>query len=369
LRKLRLGLPIALLSIAVFCVSCGDPLYYYISQETPVENPKIPGSPTKLVKTDAGNLYVGNPSGIWQYSAANPGVWTGSSKPDGDNVVDIAAVGNYLYVLTDNAGSSAKTLWKNDMAAHPLSQAKWEKVSYSSGTLLSIHGANDTLFVGAYQSAGNYAVFSATTGDTSLSEVKSGFSKPLSAAAYFSGNYYISIQKGGIYFAPTVSDLDSVSAITDSAGVDGDFVAFTVVGSELIATTTYGTIWKIQSNGSCPAGKRKDYDAHFSSALAVYDSVRLLIGRTNGPGDSTTYLNYGYYELPISAGGVLNFAGNLEDTPSTVGNNVDAYNIGLGVEPLKSLQTGNDGKLFASTQLNGVWQLNDTLWEIVGEND
>jgi hypothetical protein len=189
----------------------------------------------------------------------------------------------------------------------------------------------------------------------------------LQAAAFFdggipiNGKYYISLTGLGIFRAAAPAGLGGAAAILGS-DTTGNFTALLPVGSELIAVTSKGTVWKIQSGGTVAAAK--DYLVDFSGALALWDDGTnqvLLLGRKD---ISTTYYTNGYWELPVT-GGVLDLSAGLAQPgiaePTTVANNAK-YNSSIGTHVINSFYQAPAGidparPLFASTQQDGLWSI------------
>ncbi|MDR3276203.1 MAG: hypothetical protein LBT11_03160 [Treponema sp.] len=375
---MRLGLGLLLAGLGALLVSCNqDPVFYYVSQEQPPVDPLVSGHPSKMAGI-GDDMYVANPRGIWKYSSS---VWSVVSKPSG-YVRDIAAAGDYLYALVEN-DASERLLYRQDMVTSP--STDWQPVSNgTSYELQSIFGVGTTspvaLFAGGRkQDTGDAAVYAVLYTDTtgnSLSPtaiVSSGTTTGdglLLAAAYFESNYYISVTGGGIQYSSAAS-LASPTTVDDSADA-GDFIAFAQVGSNLVATASNGTIWQIPNSGT-PISK-EEYAVVFTPALTVWKNsssteTLLLIGRGNA--SSATYLFYGYYELPISAGG-LDFTSDLldpgdpgdEETSTITNDKQAAYDISLGIRSLTSIFQASDGTVFASTQQKGLWSLRSGTWSL-----
>ncbi|GHV81522.1 hypothetical protein AGMMS49991_00800 [Spirochaetia bacterium] len=188
----------------------------------------------------------------------------------------------------------------------------------------------------------------------------------LLGAAYFNGNYFISIQSKGVFCANTPTSLGS-TAIAGSKDA-GNFTGFIVIpdGSSnvLIMVSTTGTFCKI--TGTSPAiddTNKWAYSFGFNGAIALYtkDSNQYLLFGLSGS-------SYGYLELEVPS--LLAFTADTKPQGPTISvKDVNTYNASLGTHPVTSLYQAPNTidstmPIFASTSLDGLWSCRDGEWNL-----
>jgi hypothetical protein len=365
---------------AGLCWSCRDPIFYDISTEVALNDPKIPGGPTPII-VHGDRLYTSN-GRIYFYdkpASGGRGHWEGlDTQPPGGNAKAIALAGDTLYALTiEGTYLNSTRLYKRSVAA--AASGEWipvENPSDYSG-LQSIFGAGDYLFAGGIRN-GDLAILyieKDASALTLLAETTTGGDKlsELRGLALFNGQYYMATARNGIYRFAGPEDilgaplaLDTAAALPASLEAD-DFVGLLPIDSFLYGIAGGGSIWRGKADGS---GQliRHFADVRFTGAMGIWQNPAggnerfLLIGRGVMPTSTLSAYTYGYYELEIR-GGELN-TDNLYIPGNEVVSSVEnhgQYVTSLQKNPLNGIYqvpwTENNGErpIFASSQQNGLW--------------
>jgi len=157
-------------------LSCKDPILYHISEEIPLKDPMIEGSPTNFIMFD-NILYVATGKTIFAYNGAGtapdplwpmdePGKWRKryvKTKPFSNyNIIQLAETSSRVYALcyrdTDNT-TSRKIIYAD--STQGINDGSWyELTGITKGTtgdyniIHSIYTANDNLYIGVQYSGG-----------------------------------------------------------------------------------------------------------------------------------------------------------------------------------------------------------------------
>jgi len=320
--------------------TCNDPIFYMVSKEIKQLKPLIGGSPTNFVDLN-GTMFVASGKKIYSYKS---GFW--GIHPQNRWIAQLAATTTQLYVLYDN-GSVTRPFSSN-----PGISAR------------SIFAVGDVLFY----SNGN-TIYYLDDSDNSTGPIATSTSM-LNGAASDGTDYYLCTNNSGIYLVSGSLDTSTL--------IDGSQKEFTGIISlkddTIVAITRGGVLYKIDENG---ISEIASFGGRMSSgALALFskevgsDPTLLLAGRQ----DNLTYsinsgYTYGYLELMldassggISPGSIFSEPGMLPIT--TVSTN-EQYTSSIGKNPVNHIFQADDGILFASTQLNGVWsyRMRDGLFQ------
>ncbi|MDR3131110.1 MAG: hypothetical protein LBU18_06140 [Treponema sp.] len=361
---------------SMFFLSCAQDSVFYTIQYDKVlnKNAVVPGSPGKIIELgDA--LYVGS-NAVYEYKqiTGEASRWQKMpEQPGGKRIMDLAATDDgpdnkYLYALVDRGVDlSDARLYRKKVSD---SEVPWEEVAKPGGNIQGLWGAGDALFAVVWD--GNSVLYVMGPGETSFGQVV-GVSGMLRAAAKFAGRYYAAIEGTGLLAAETADGLGT-PAVSYGGDTPTDFVGLVEIGDNLIAVSSSGLIWRIDSNSLVIESKK--FDVSFNGAVAkwknpdpnpnddkiLYYPYLLLLGRAVSGGSSSAAYEYGYRELPITFSGEKLFDVDLQSpgntgagAPSSASNN-DSYYSTLGTHPVTSLyQAPWDGVLFASSQKNGLW--------------
>ena len=403
--------------LAVFA-SCRDPIFYYISQETPREEPRIKGAPTNMVvwerdypdpedtdKTITVRAFYVASGGLHWYAKDSDGVsrwnWSGApiSQPGG-RVIALAATDDYLYALT-LTGHGVDTKLKR-LGREWKEKETWddiETLNVGSYTLIqSIYAdrGQDRVFAGARLDNVNsdqYAILylypPATSGELPTMQMLQPDTGLLSGAVYRDSIHYLSTRGKGIFQISetnltsgntTVSQQDAPSGSKDRMFmgmiklkdetiivVERDGGAFYEVRNGSFARMTIST-----DDGSSPAMQTGNYA---TGALALWaersdpDGTKLIVAGLQGGlyNTMTTSYTHGYVEFELDSTGKITRRrdpGDLlsVDIPGTDGN--ARYRATIGTKPINHLfqappDIDNNMTFFASTQNTGLWSFKE----------
>jgi hypothetical protein len=378
----------ALILSAGLCWSCNqDPIFYDISTEVTLNNPKIPGAPTPIVVDNTRDkLYVSN-GRIYVYEKPNAdarGYWQElSGQPPGGNTRGLAVIGDALYALTIGATYlDSAAIYRRSLV--PADSGEWIPIENPSGygKLQSIFGAGDYLFAGALSGDSGYAILYLEKGDTSLScmadktvsDSDTGDLSALRGVVFFDSQYYMATTSNGIYRFAVPSDmiteglaLRTATALPGSLDA-GAYVGLIPIGSSVYGFGSSGKVWQGQAGGR---GRlvRSFENCCFTGALGIWKNpvpgkteAFLLIGR--GIQSSLSAYTFGYYELEIKAGELSIESGELLTPGAAEVSSVATqgqYVTSLQKNPLNGIyqvpwiENNDERPIFASSQQNGLW--------------
>jgi len=382
---------LTLLLVFIFALgACNDPVFYTISLEQRIAEPKIGGSPTNFVVFD-NVLYVASGESIYEYKNSISGrKWEKIMSQPGGKIMQLAATDNYLYALCfkDSGGNS----YIRRSSSLNSSFIEWEDVkgdtragnTFSYDMLQSIYAANDMVFIGAERNSDYIILF------MSDSDAKAGF-KPLTSGGtteapefmlcgvtYDSLNYYLCTRSNTIFITPKETEPDE-DALVISKKVEG--VTFTGIinlgiNDITVAISRSGNLYYVNSlditrvpDVSLYVEKdKKDYLS--TGALTVWHDADgtpslLLAGRQDRLDYSIdSGYTYGYMELALDQNGII--GGNFVDPGTATPSSIDTIDEGklfkstLGKHPVNHIfqtpeQIDPGRTLFATTQKSGVW--------------
>ncbi|GMO51506.1 MAG: hypothetical protein Ta2G_09250 [Termitinemataceae bacterium] len=346
--------------IALFFIACDqDPIFYRISKEVPPQDPKIAGSPSKMVKTpttsntdgsDGYDIYVANGK-LWKFT--NGGAW--NEIPSPENAFDVAVVGADIYVLCWTDKNLGSTVYKLNGAAIPQNE--------TYGIIQSIYGVGNVLYAGARKKDANESGILISDGVAAFS-----------VHIYDSGELKGAVTDGtdpDHYFATTKAVYKGTTALRPIP--ENTFYAFTGIFANnndssspidtVIAVTSNGHILDVNSGTYYPSLGDDSTIGSFTGAIAYWhnsDNKKLLLLGVNNGED-----NYGYYEIVINGTtpglGTLLLPGENAtysvDDKDSYGQQLRKYVVTSLMQAPGSTETtqGNHPVLFASTKKNGLW--------------
>jgi hypothetical protein len=318
--KIKLLLVLGAFFLPLLTVGCNqDSIFDDISWETAPTQPKIKGSPSKMVEANMGGrkLYIAN-GRLWEYDlSASDASWTDKITGPGGYVADVAfTTDGVLYALTmDN--TSAKVWKKKD-------GTNWSEVTRPGdyGFIQNIFGAGDTLFAAGANRAGdayNYAILYYKNPDPAASDPGLRFLTEtdyaiLTGAGVVGTDYYLATLGNGIYKAsfpsPGNPTVDSVTK-DDIISIAGFLQA---APNAIIGISRIGHILYIDSSGIKNPGA--SLGATCTGALALMDNPapqdgydKLLLFGYKGPNSS---YRHGYLEVQFKS------SNGDHETPSRV---------------------------------------------------
>jgi hypothetical protein len=388
--------PIFLLfPLLLFAISCTqDPIFYYISQEPELRNPRIQGTPTNIVEFDGG-VYVANFTALYRYSKKGtdqaPG-WDSVPRPDGQ-IWGLAATDDHLYILTDNGLSRLG----KDAGPNGWSRVGPEDSAYTG--VQKIYADSKRLFAGVFTGGDtsentNYAIL---YDDGGVLKVLKKDVHLLSGAAFDETTHFISTRGSGIFTVSEAAFSSSPVNIGEpmAAAEGADKIITGIIYVEdtaktIAAITRDGKILTYDSSSSKFTVK-KDIENKTTGALALWRQPPspddlfsdkndfaypdntfprlLLAGVQNSTSSTTQTYNNGYREIVLDGttgslpnGDIsVNSPGN--GSPTSITNN-EKYTSSLGQLPINYMfqvpyNIDPNMTFFASTQLDGLWTYRD----------
>ncbi|MCL2175204.1 MAG: hypothetical protein FWB73_04070 [Treponema sp.] len=371
--------------------ACNDEIFYFISHEVEVKDPKIKGSPTNIVLFN-GKVYVASGKRLYSYKKAGAeGGEDWSSEALDMYIGQLASTDNYLYAMLyrDERGSIHIEIQKMDTSGN------WTKISEITGVytiIQKIYSANNNLYIGAQKPDTNeYAIHVLdSNGDLEKDYIKGIADSPLKGACFSGANVFL-CTGSGLYINDKIID-DSPS---DFTGI------ITLPDSTVVAITRKGSLYRVETDklvddpdnpGEQIQKPAVTFIVGFSDgrwttgAIALWQESStepanklLLVGRTDFEYSTSTGHTYGYLELELKQDGglVINIreddgkeesgrkfkdpgtAGEFSPSNTTVTSH-ERYTSSMGAIPVNSiLQVPSDidsnMPIFASTQKEGVW--------------
>ena len=372
-KQMKKNIIVFLISVLVVLIfaACNDPIFYMVSQETPLQKPRIDGSPTKFVEFD-GAMFVASGKSLYYYKDDD---W--NRIPLENWIRDIAATSSHLYICTEESG---EMLWRaSDL------NFQWNRISTGTLNVQKIFGVTNTLYISSIAGSGSipsYEVHNISGSSTSLQKVDTGtnnISMLCGVAASGTDVYLCSTYdntdrnniKGGIFYttAGSSSAVLIPGSVTTSLTPDTTYILrFTGIISlgttpDIIAAIDYnGRLFKVTSSGiGSPVVSFTD-NRRTTGALGIWQDKDnpsdrlLLVGRQDIGYSYNPGYTYGYVEIILND---TDIGTELKDpgkgTPTTVQNH-ERYVSSLGKNPVNYIhQASSNGMLFVSTQYRGVW--------------
>jgi len=407
--------------LIISAVSCSDDIYYKISVELPLIQPRIKGSPTNFVVFN-GKMYVATGKSLYVYNGSEE-EWTWTKKPFSENIAQLAVTDSRIYAFCYE--DREKDVYRKIKWSETGETGEWKEdlpeISGDFNVIQSIYSANDKLYIGAKKKDANeYAVhvyfFDASDGykiDTIFSGVGPAF---LNGVEYDGTTTYISTLNGifadreklkpgkpgerifkkiesdvsnfvGIIMLPdgTITAINRSGALYKIEIFDQEiFICSSAdceneddLGSEETVCPKCGEPVKKENvkNKRTKEITKLPNDRWASGAIALWKDRKnpsnqlLLIGRRDREYTTTTGYTYGYMELELdNAGSIIETAAFKEPgigNVTTVDDN-SRYASSLGTVPINHLFQSPEGILFAATHQSGVWSYrfrdNENVW-------
>jgi len=341
--------------VVFLCVSCNDSIFYKVSEESPLRDPLIGGSPTNFVVFNS-KMYVASGKQIWEYDSNG---WRKYTKLEGF-VGSLAATTSSLYAVylkgTGNVGGIVDCTTSTSVT----------ELSDISN-VQSIYAVGSVLFACVMDGKDTYKIYYDTGSGFSTSPISDTKGGVLRGVASDSANYYLCTEKG-IYSIGKSSLSSSASLVDNSNKIFKGIIQWGT--SSIAAISEDGGLYKVESSGV--EKKVSIPDSRWATgALAIYkkdSTYLLLVGRREKNNSSTNsgYTN-GYVEIDIDdTNGITgsSFKEPGKNSSSSSIENNDRYTSSLGIKIVKHIiQTPSDidsnMTLFASTQKDGVWSYLD----------
>ena len=345
--------------IAILSSACNDPIFYMISKEEKILEPRIKGSPTNFADFND-KMYVASGPVLYEYD----GSWR-ELKPGG-SILSLAVTDAHLYALCIE--SEKRTLRRTNNGE------TWENILISDDNfkILAIYSANKKLFLGTSNNSSSYSIF--YFNGTDPIRLRDTGARMLNGVAYDSTNYYLSTkdlikENGGEIYC---TDLTAANTNAVDKSYDIPFMGIIDINNKVLAIARNGYLYTVDNTSGVTSGASFGNDYLATGALAIWedkdDASRklLLAGRQDRfKATISSGFTFGYLELEIDASGtpVGSFAepGESNGKPTTVikGEN-ESYRNTIGKRPVThiyqtSVLIDSERILFASTQKDGIW--------------
>jgi hypothetical protein len=380
-RRIPPGRILALF-LGLFLSCKQDAIFFHISQEVEPKDPRIEGSPSKVVKFGAA-LYVAN-GRLHRYTQGSGtpgdrGTWDSPlplEQPPG-GARDLAAANGFLYAITGNKEPGSFRLYRsvdgdNWPDTAPMGTTDGGLISLPPGYApQTIHSANNTLFIGAYGGSTNYAIFYLNASDNPVKlETFTGDTAPggvLRGALYDGSDYYLATATKGIFSYTSLpsSDTGNVNAATNriaDSHTKGEF--FSLISANTKHFAVGPGIWEVNgpfgsANTPLIGAGGSFKGSAFWPKVGTSPSDLLLLG-THGSG---------YFEVSVDSSGTLtNLKAPGGAASSIPHGNTNEYSAMLDEEAINYLYvltelSGNgDPVIFASTHREGLWSYRNGEW-------
>jgi hypothetical protein len=257
-----------------FSVSCTQsPIFFSISQEVPLREPLIKGTPTNIVEWYDGvnnGVYVANFSSLYRYQKPSEGeapVWESIGDLPEGQIWGLAATNDFLYLLTSSG------LWKTENTGD--TGLSWQTVGNASSdypSIQKIYGNSNRLFAGTYTgspgSDGNdYAICYDNNG--TLQVLKRGV-HILSGAAFDGTTHYIATEGSGIFAIPNSPIPTELGDPVEGSG-GYNIKGIIYCGTDVVAVNRNGNIIVVENTENKEMTVRETTIGHYTrNALALW---------------------------------------------------------------------------------------------------
>ena len=377
----RLG---GILGWALVLAACNqDHIFFSITQEVDLIDPRINGTPTAAIALGE-TVYVASKfsDSIHTYTA---GSWGMMANPPGGKILELAGTDGYLFALVSSSGELANAGRLRKIRANAIGSGDWETVG-APGNTQSLYGAGMYVFAGVMTGGGTFKddagvettveirgtkvagfeIWGAEETGSALIRLKEKTTF-LTGAAFDGTTYYLATNRpyargGGIY---TFTSGDSTASAAAGAGAKGlDLAGITALpnATTIVGATRNGSILYGDTGGFTPISTGMT----FTGALGLWQSgggLRLRLLGIQGGSTSTTH---GYRELTLANDGSIDPNNTRLISPGAAANssvtNPDKYESSLRRHPLVGITQAPDGILFAATLKNGLWAYRHDEW-------
>jgi len=374
---------LTLLLIIFSLGSCSDPIFYLITEETPLIKPLIDGSPTKFAIFN-NEMFVSTGKKLFYFNKNNKNkygniIWKEWERFD-SFIVDLASTNSSLYVLYLNGSNGRIRRYYDD--GNP--DGYTAKEVNLSGNVQSIFVSDDILFA-CVRNNTTYTVFYKKESDSDFKEIPIKISdEPLNfiinGVASDANYYYLSTYSGIFYVdrsdinSSSVIDYSSVLPIKDK---DNKIIMYfkgiiNLNPNCAAAITINGVIYEITNKMATEKIRFRD-GRYSTGALALWKDkdnpakTLFLIGRREDYYSATSSYTNGYVEIELDATGNIpadvKFAEPGKNPFSTI-TGYDRYVSSLGKKLVNYfIQTpasiDPEMTLFAATHKDGCWSYRD----------
>ena len=369
--------------------SCRNPIFYTVTQETPLIPPLIDGSPSNFAILN-NEMFVASGKTIFNFNENNKNnngeiIWKNWQSLDNFNenekisyVAGLATTDNSLYALCliNDKGKIRRYYKEADSYKH-------EDFNGPKYNFQSIYTSGNVLFACVRNDDRTYTVFYKEEGADFIEippikiPLENSNFKTLDYilnGVASDSNYYYLCTYSGIFYVEIVNINSSAATILKNEE-DKAYTGFTGIinlnGNYVAAINKNGDLYEI--NDAKVVKKASFNDRRESTgALAIWkdkDQTKslLLVGRSEYYYSTISRYTNGYVEIELDETGIKEGANFREpggnNSPTTI-DNYDRYVSSLGKKIINhfiQMPFAIDEKmtLFASTQKNGVWSYRD----------
>jgi len=338
----------------VFCFgSCNDPIFFYVSEETKQNDPRISGSPTKFVEYD-GFMWVASGKRLYNYK---DGIWNLTRF---DNwISDIAATENNFYICFESGGAKTRFIRQFEQPQNKI----YADIQLPQSAQ-TIHVVNKILFLSAEKN-NNYSIYYFDDEVMTEPELLStgDYTPSVILGAAYDGTYYYLCTSSGIVCADNQFKGSLIQGSSTFKGIIN--LNNTTVAAITRGSSSNVALHIIKEDGigtSVATFPKSDHKSSGALAVCIKEGKSILLaGRQESlVYTTTTGYTYGYMELlldedknPIN--NTFNEPGRAPTPPTSIEGSYDQFISSLGKNPVNHLFQSSDGILFASTQQRGVW--------------
>jgi len=350
--------------------SCRNPIFYTVTQETPLIPPLIDGSPSNFVEYNKA-LHVASGNNIFKYGINNQSEckWSKmdlSNEKLGNYIVSLAATDNSLYVhyLGNNSSGIRRFNEKDGNSS----------VGINLQLIQSIYAYKNILFI-CIRNSDTYTINYLYENDPSvIKEVTDSKSTSVLIGVASDNKYYYLCTYSGIFYVE-IGNIDSSSALPlkeEDKIITGFTGIINLNDNYVAAITKNGDLYEI--NDTAITKKASFNDSRESTgALGIWKDKDLtksllLVGRNEYYYSTISRYTNGYVEIELDNTGRIKDGAKFNDEPgkgpTTSIEDYDRYVSSLGKKIINHfIQAPStiDPKmiLFCSTQKNGVWSYRD----------
>jgi hypothetical protein len=340
-------------------ISCNDPIFFMVHEETKILEPKIDGSPVNFAVLND-KMYTASGKKIFSYSNNNWSKW----KDLNGFVIQLAATDNSLYVLylANNGGGKIRRYFNNGNSSKDINLSDNVQSIYTSGNVLFASVRDKNTYTIYYLDEDIFPI------SNNMTKIAGTDSESMLNGAASDSSYFYLCTYSGIF---CVLQSSPSSALPDVLEPKAGFTGIINLNDNYAAAISKeGKIFEITGADSFEFSNTDFSDKHYTtSALAVWFENKndtapslLLVGKKESSYTTTSGYSNGYVEIELDAAGRIKPNAKFEDPGNGLSsvNSNDRYVSSIGKKPINHIiQTpfNIDDKmtLFASTHQNGVW--------------
>jgi hypothetical protein len=348
-------------SVIFYFGSCSDAIFYTVTQESPLLDPLIGGSPANFAVFN-NDMYVASGKKIFIYRNGGS-KWSGWKKLD-SFVIQLAATDNSLYALILNKSNGKIILYDN-------ANDSWTDIN-SAYNVQSIYACENVLFASVRNNDNKYTIYYFDESASNLAEITDTNSDYVLNGAVSDNNYYYLCAYSGIFCV--LKNTSPLSAQSDVLGSNYNFTGIIKLNNDYSAAICKnGDLHEINNAVITKAASFNDV-RYSTGALALWKRYStdtmpslLIAGRKEYYYSTETGYSNGYVEIELDTTGRIStdaqFREPGKNALSSIDNN-DRYVSSFGKKLINHIiqtpaSVDKNMTMFASTQKDGVWSYKD----------